>query len=96
MKIAWLPRAIDDLQDIRTYIARRDPRAARRVAQKIRQTVGHLKAHPQLGRPADVENIRIMSAPSLPYFIPYRVNDGCIEILRVFHTAKDRPETWEA
>jgi plasmid stabilization system protein ParE len=95
MKIAWLPQAINDLQGIRAYIAQHDAKAARRVAQKIRQTVQHLKAHPQLGRPADVENIRLMGVPTLPYFIPYRVNNDYIEILQVFHTAQDRPENWE-
>ena len=95
MKIVWLPRAIGDLQDIRAYIAGHDPKAAQRVAQRIRQTVHHLKAHPQLGRPADIENIRLMSVPTLPYCIPYRVNDGYIEILRVFHTSQNRPESWE-
>lgn len=95
MKIVWLPRAVSDLQDIRAYIAQHDPRAAQRIAQRIRQTVRHLKVHPQLGRPADVENIRMMSVPTAPYCIPYRAKDECIEILRVFHTAQEPPESWE-
>lgn len=95
MKVVWLERAVADLQDLRAHIAEHDPGAARRVAQRIRRTIGHLKAHPALGRPADVEDIRIVSIPGLPYLIPYRVRAGRVEILRVFHTARDRPAEWE-
>ena len=95
MKLVWLPSAVADLQGLRAYIAEHDPQAARAVAQKIRTSVAYLKAHPRLGRPTDVDEIRQMSVPNLPYLIPYRVQDGRIEILRVFHTAQEQPENWE-
>jgi toxin ParE1/3/4 len=94
MKLVWLPRAVADLQEARAYIAEHDPQAARAIAQKIRKLVAHLKARPRLGRPADVDGIRQISVPGLPYLIPYRVKDDRIEILRVFHTAQERPENW--
>jgi toxin ParE1/3/4 len=48
----------------------------------------------RVGRPADVNEIRQINGPGLPDLIPYRVKDGRIEILRVFHTAQERPENW--
>ena len=95
MKLVWLPRAVADLQEARAYIAEHDPQAARAVAQKIRKLVAHLKARPHLGRQADVDEIRQISVPGLPYLIPYRVKDGRIEILRVFHTAQEPPQNWK-
>jgi toxin ParE1/3/4 len=95
MKLVWLPRAVADLQHVRAYIAEHDPHAARIVAQKIRTLVARLKARPSLGRPTEIDEIRKISVPGLPYFIPYRVREGRIEILRVFHTAQDQPKTWE-
>ena len=95
MKLVWLPRAVADLQEARAYIAAHDPQAARAVAQKIRKLVARLKARPHLGRQADVDEIRQISVPGLPYLIPYRVKDGRIEILRVFHTAQARPQNWK-
>jgi toxin ParE1/3/4 len=94
MKLVWLPRAVADLQEIRAYIAEHDRRAARAVAQKIRTLVARLKAHPGMGRPTEVDDIRKISVPGLPYLIPYRVRDSRIEILRVFHTAQPQPSSW--
>ncbi len=94
MKAVWLPRAVADLAAIRAYIAEHDPRAARRVAARIRKIVGTIKSRPYAGRPADVSDIREMSVPGLPYLIPYRVAQDRIELLRVFHTAQLRPESW--
>jgi toxin ParE1/3/4 len=32
----------------------------------------------------------------LPYFLPYRVVDDRIEILRIFHESQERPSAWES
>jgi toxin ParE1/3/4 len=95
MKLVWLPRAIADLQQARAYIAEHDPQAARAVAQKIRTLVARLKTRPGMGRPTEIDDIRKISVPGLPYLIPYRVKERRIEILRVFHTAQEQPERWE-
>ncbi|WP_088344827.1 MULTISPECIES: type II toxin-antitoxin system RelE/ParE family toxin [Rhodomicrobium] len=94
MKLVWLPRAVADLQEVRAYIAERDARTARAVAQKVRTLVARLKVHPGMGRPTEIDDIRKISVPGLPYLIPYRVRDDRIEILRVFHTAQDQPGSW--
>lgn len=95
MKLVWLPRAVADLQHARAYIAEHDPQAARAVAQKIRTLVARLKTRPGMGRPTEIDDIRKISVPGLPYLIPYRVKERRIEILRVFHTAQEQPESWE-
>jgi toxin ParE1/3/4 len=95
MKAIWLRRAAADLRIIRAYIAEHDPRAAVSVAQRIKQTVEHVKVHPQMGRQAARDDVRLMTVPGLPYLVPYRVRNNRIEILRVFHTAQVRPSSWD-
>jgi len=95
MKLVWLPRAVADLQEARAYIAEHDARAARAVAQKVRTLVARLKARPNMGRPTEIDDIRKIGVPGLPYLIPYRMRDSRIEILRVFHTAQEQPERWD-
>jgi toxin ParE1/3/4 len=95
VKVVWLERAVADLKAVRAYISTQNPAAAREVGARIRKTVAHLKAHPHLGRPTDVEDIREITIAGLPYLVPYRVREDRIEILRVFHTSQQRPEGWE-
>jgi toxin ParE1/3/4 len=38
-----------------------------------------------------VPDTRELIIPETPYIIPYRIHDGQIEILRVFHTARKWP-----
>ena len=95
MKLVWLPRAIADLQHARVHIAEHDPQAARAVAQKIRTLVTRLKIRPGMGRPTEIDDIRKVSVPGLPYLIPYRVKERRIEILRVCHIAQEQPERWD-
>ena len=87
-------RAVEDLQSVREHIAADNPKAARRVVQRIRQNASRLAAHPRLGRPTEVQDIRQISVAGLPFLVPYRVRDDRVEILRVFHTARERPSKW--
>jgi plasmid stabilization system protein ParE len=51
MRLIWTCRAILDLSEIRSYIARDNPRAASGVAARIREATARLGDHPNLGRP---------------------------------------------
>ena len=94
MKLVWLPRAIDNLDKIRQYIAQENPQAAQKVAQQIQQTVSHLKDHPQLGKPSLVDSLREIQVAKLPFTIPYKVINDTLIIARVFHN-KQKPIYWE-
>jgi addiction module RelE/StbE family toxin len=90
MQIRWSDAAISDLAKIRRYIANDKPIAARNVAVRIKKTVNALNEHPALGRHGRIEGTRELVVSGLPYIIPYRVKNGIIEILRVFHTAMEQ------
>lgn len=91
MKIKWFACAINDLSEIRKYIAEDNPTAAQNVASKIKEATSLLKEHSAAGRSGRIEGTRELVIPEFPYIIPYRVRNGEIEILRVLHNARKWP-----
>lgn len=92
MRIAWTETAIANLTEIREYIEREQPEAARRVAQRILISVERLAKHPYLGRPGREPDTRELIVPGLPYIVPYKVHGDRLAILAVFHAKQDRPD----
>ncbi len=91
----WSPEAIDDLAALRAFIAEDDPAAARRVVLHILYNVDALLSrHPAMGRPGRVPGTRELVIPNTPFVVPYRVQNGKIAILRVYHSARRWPETF--
>jgi toxin ParE1/3/4 len=73
------------------YISRDNPAAAQRIMAAIEGAVGLLARHPGLGRAGRVEGTRELVLAGTPYIVPYRVREGTVEILRVFHAARKWP-----
>ena len=92
MKIRWFSEACNDLVEIRNYIGNDNPKAAREVAKRIKESVSSLADYPGKGRPGRVEGTRELVVAGLPYIIPYRVRNNAIEILRVLHGSMEWPE----
>ncbi len=91
MKIVWLPAAATALDREYDYLAARNPQAARSVFARILAFVSRLGDFPQSGREGQCDGTRELVIPTLPYLIVYRVKADQVEILRVFHTARDWP-----
>ncbi len=92
MKIRWLEDSIKDLTALRQYIAQENPTAARRVAQRIIQSVNLLLDQPSIGRAGRVPNSRELVVTGTPFLVPYRIKNNTIEILRILHSAMQWPE----
>jgi toxin ParE1/3/4 len=90
MRFTFRPAAADDLEQIRGYIANDNPDAAKRVADTLLSAIQGLTQAPSRGRPGRWPNTRELVVP--PYIIPYRVRDQTVEILRIFHSAREWPE----
>lgn len=91
LKVRWLRRALANLEAEANYISRDNPAAAQRTVAAIERATGLLARHPALGRHGRVEGTRELVIPGTPYIIPYRVRQGRVELLRVFHTARKWP-----
>ena len=90
--IEWTRGALEDLKAQIAYIARENPVAARRVADRIRAT-GAALADFATGHAGRVAGTYEKSVAGLPYIIAYvidRKDDAeAIAVLHVIHAARD-------
>ena len=94
MQVRWTNKALDNLDAAVEYIAADNPTAAKKVAQKIWDSVQLLKAQPGLGRPGRVIGTRELVINGLPYIVPYMEKDQMIVILRIMHSSIKWPDSF--
>ncbi|MGE4442492.1 MAG: type II toxin-antitoxin system RelE/ParE family toxin [Desulfomicrobium sp.] len=88
VRVSWLRAATRDLDAQMSYIARDDAELAREIYGEIRRRASELSHFPESGRPGRVPGTRELVLARYPYVLPYRVRNGIVEILRVFHTSQ--------
>ncbi len=93
MQIRWQDDAINDLIQIRRFIAMDNPSAAARVANHIRKAVPEIAHQPGIGRSGRIPGTRERVLVDIPYIIAYRVEENTVVILRVLHTSRKWPDT---
>ena len=94
MQVKLLRKALQNLDEEATYIAQDDASAARLVVQRVMAAVALLADQPGLGRPGRVPGTRELIVSKTRYVVPYRVQGGTVEVLRVFHTSRRLPNKW--
>jgi toxin ParE1/3/4 len=62
------------------------------MVQRIRKAAKALCQRPSLGRPGRVLGTRELVVSGTPYILPYRVDDDGVEVLRVYHAARQWPD----
>lgn len=92
MKIVWTEPAHQDLRQIFIYIAKDSPKAAAKVLSLIKERTILLQDNPHLGRTGRVDGTRELVITGSPYILPYRLKENQIQILAVFHSARQWPE----
>lgn len=92
MKITWSATAIDDLTQIRSYIAQSNPTAAADMAARILDAVEHLVRFPAIGRAGRVPNTRELIVPGMSFLLIYTIEGTTLEIAAVLHAARQWPE----
>jgi len=63
-----------------------------KVVVKIITAVTLLREQQGIGRAGRVPGTKELLVSGLPYIIPYRVKDETVQILRVYHTSRKRPD----
>lgn len=48
-----------------------------------------------VGRPGRVFGTRELVIERYPYIVPYRIQGNAVQLLRVFHTSRKPPKTWQ-
>lgn len=92
--VVWARDALDDVRTQIAFIAEENPVAARRVADRVRETAAALGTM-ATGRPGRLAGTYEKPVVRLPYIIAYTLRriDGIesVVILRVIHTSRHWP-----
>jgi toxin ParE1/3/4 len=91
MKLRYARGALSDLDEIFSYIAEDNPRAAVHLVARIEAIAERISQAPFLGGPT--RNPRFRRFPVGNYLIVYEIAEGEIIIQYVRHGARRRP--WE-
>ncbi len=90
--ILWSGPALEDLRQIRSWVARERPDAAKRLATRIRERVEALADLPMSGRVVPEIGIETYREVIVrPYRVIYEVREIDVFILRVWHSRRDLP-----
>jgi toxin ParE1/3/4 len=93
MIIRWSEEALEDLRSLQAYISAENPAAAQKLAMQIVNAVeNNLPDNPHMGRPGRVNGTRELVISNTSYIVPYRIQAGVIQVLRVYHGARRWPE----
>lgn len=74
MKVDFDQHAVEDLENIYSFIATDNPRSAFSVIERIVTSVERLAQFPEMARAGKVEATREWVIPQLPYIAVYRVS----------------------
>ncbi len=88
-EVVFAPAAIRDLQRLREFLRPKDPDAARRAGEAIRQGLRQLGHYPRMGRLVDdlPEHFRewLIDFGESGYVARYHVGDDTLTILAIRH-----------
>ena len=89
MKLRFRRSAIDDLGEIRSYIAQDNPSAARRLVRAIRRRCRLMAEQPHIGRQRPELRSGLRSFPVQRYIVFYHVINDTVEIVSIVHGSRD-------
>lgn len=92
MKVVWSRRAVQHLVALRAYIAKESEQNAAVVAKRILEVIDVLQTQPEMGRPGRILGTRELVIPDTPFIIPYRLRNGRLELIAVFHGRQKWPQ----
>ena len=94
-RIIWSPEALNQLEQLACFISQENPAASTKLGNAIIEKARLLSNFPRLGkvfREARRESLREFSVP--PYRVFYEINDDQkqIEVISIWHGARQEPE----
>jgi toxin ParE1/3/4 len=89
-RLAWAPRADQDLLDIWSYYASEaSDDIADKVVAQIVTAARRIAALPLSGRPRDDLQSGVRSVLAHPYLVFYRETEDVVQVLRVLHERRN-------
>ena len=93
-QVIWTDPALEDLQNIVTFIATNNINSARRLGDHIIDHTDLLTSFPNMGTAYDsTGQLPVRETVCTPYRIFYRVNEDrrIVEIMHIRHSARSEP-----
>lgn len=91
MRVRFTATAFAELNDIRDYIAKDNPTAAKAVVLRVEQVIARIAQYPQIAREIDPSGVRVFPVGPFPYLIFYTVGEEEVIIRNVRHGRRRRP-----
>ena len=85
MNIEFTSPALQDLEDLRNYLAERSPTGLKHILQDIEQTVRDIPTSISRGRQTSRDDVWERISPRYKFIIPYHVRGTSVYILRIYH-----------
>jgi addiction module RelE/StbE family toxin len=91
VKIRYTRKALDQLDQLYSFIEGHNPAAADRVNARIKRSIERLSRFPYSGRESAYPGIRVLPVVTYPYLVFYAVEEQAreVRILRIRHGARD-------
>ncbi len=88
-RIIWSPQAMQDLQSIRSFIARDSRQYAKRMIDRIKQAVSGCRRFPEAAAiVSEFGDPLVREIFVTTYRVIYRIDGNAIHILTVLHSAR--------
>ena len=91
MRVKWTRRALREQDQAFEWIVTENPKAAGEVIDRMRAATRLLAENPRMGRPGRITGTRELAIARTPYVVVYRIGPEQVDILAVFHHARDWP-----
>lgn len=93
MSVRYTREALDDLNQISSYLAKHNPAVAAALLEAVEAVVARLDRFPMSAQATEMPGVRAAPVHRYPYIIFYTAEAGDIIIHYVRHAARLRP--WE-
>jgi addiction module RelE/StbE family toxin len=94
MRVRYSPRATEDLELLRQYLAEHSPQAVAQVMASIFAAIEFIRRFPDAAEETRIPGVRGKLVPRNRYRIFYRVltSEDAVQILHIRHTSR---RTWD-
>ena len=94
MNVIWSAASVRHLQETVDYLQGESSTGAISTRRRILDTVQRIGQMPYSGRIGRVEGTREAVVPRSPYIVAYQISAQTVEILGIWHGARQWPEAF--
>jgi toxin ParE1/3/4 len=91
MRVRFTATAFAEVNEIRAYIAKDNPTAAKAVIFRVEQVIARIGQFPPIAQAIDQSGVRVFPVGPFPYLVFYTVEGDEVIIRNVRHGRRRRP-----